>query len=386
VTVFEYINTSANCDESYLTVSPLSGSFTTQNNCNTPQIRSLLADACSSQEGIDELVLIENGANPLNISDITLAFPSGGTYCNSGCGVNTLGNNPAYITQLNTLAGCSLFAYADPIPAGATIIVFTGQTPSYVFDYSTQCPSTEVFYAVFCNNTSTAGRFANSGAGTRTMNATFAGVSESVTYAPNSLGGDGSFVDFDDAGNPTYRTEANCIYPLGVTLMYWSAAKDENQVMLSWSTIMEKEAASFEIIRTTNNESDVVLGSVAAKGNSTTKVNYSFEDPTPTTGINYYQLKQIDRNGTSVLSQPIAVNFNMNQQVIHYSNSNLFFSEVLEPGESIIISTALGQQIQEKEISSKTITIEQHLNAGMYLALIQHRDGTSDLIRFFVAN
>ena len=386
VTVFEYINTSANCDESYLTVSPLSGSFTTQNNCNTPQIRSLLADACSAQEGIDELVLIENGANPLNINDITLAFPSGGTYCNSGCGVNTLGNNPAYITQLNTQAGCALFAYADPIPAGATIIVFTGQTPSYVFDYSTQCPSTEVFYAVFCNNTSTAGRFANSGVGTRTLNATFAGVAESVSYAPNSLGGDGSFVDFDDAGNPTYRTEANCIYPLGVTLTYWSAAKDENQVMLSWSTIMEKEAASFEIIRTTENEKEVVLGNVPAKGNSTTKVDYSFVDPTPTTGINYYQLKQIDRNGTVVLSQPIAVNFNMNQQVIHYSNNYLFFTDVLEPGESIIISTAFGQQIQKKEISSKTLTIEQHLSAGMYLALIQHRNGTSELIRFFVAN
>lgn len=385
IRVFEYNAMSANCDESYQTVGTLSGNFTTLNNCNTPQIRSLLADACSTQEGLNELVLIENGSNALNINDITLAFPSGGTYCNTTCGANTLGNNPGYITQLNTMAGCALFTYADPIPAGATIVVFTGQTPSYVFDYSSQCPTTEVFYAVFCNNTSTAGRFANSGTGTRTLNATFAGVSESVTYAPSSLGGDGSFVDFDDAGNPTYRTEANCIYPLGVTLINWNAAKDQQKVFLNWSTILEKEAASFEIIRSTY-ESEQIIGTVQAVGNSTERNDYTFIDYHPFKGINYYQLKQVDRNQNASYSNFIAVNFNNDQQVIRSQNNILSFSEVLVSGESIQIISAQGQQLLQKAIDVKTSTIELVLSSGVYIAYIQHRDGTTDLIRFFVSN
>ncbi len=366
VAVFEYNMTSSNCDESYNT-SPLTYNFTTLNNCSTPQIRSLLADACSSQEGLDELVLIENGSNPLNISDISLAFPSGGTYCNSGCGTNTLGNNPAYITQLNTTAGCSLFAYADPIPAGATIIVFTGQTPSYVFDYSTQCPSTEVFYAIFCNNTSTAGRFANSGnAGTRTLTANFAGTPESVTYTPNLLGSDGSFVDFDDAGNPTYRTEANCIYPLGVELVNFNAAKMDQKVLLSWATLIENNSGHFNILRSTDGITFDVIGKIFAQGISHSTTHYSFEDGSPVDGLAYYQLVQIDRNGEQQYSKQIAVDLNFNEIVARYQAGNIQFNEVLLPGETVAVYTSTGQVILTQEITTVCSTLEIGLCQGIY--------------------
>jgi hypothetical protein len=370
VAVFEFNMTSSNCDESYNT-SPLTYNFTTLNNCSTPQIRSLLADACSSQEGLDELVLIENGSNPLNISDISLAFPAGGTYCNSGCGTNTLGNNPAYITQLNTLAGCPLFAYADPIPAGATIIVFTGQTPSYVFDYSTQCPSTEVFYAIFCNNTSTSGRFANSGnAGTRTLTANFAGTTESVTYTPNLLGSNGSFVDFDDAGNPTYRTEANCIYPLGVELVNFNAAKMDQKVLLSWATLVENNSGHFNILRSTDGKSFDVIGKLFAQGISHTITNYSFEDGSTVNGLAYYQLEQIDRNGERQYSKQIAVDMNFNEIVARYHEGNIQFNEVLLPGETVSVYTSTGQVIFTQEITTVSSTLEVGLSQGVYHLLI----------------
>lgn len=366
VAVFEYNMTSSNCDESYNT-SPLAFNFTTLNNCSTPQIRSILADACSSQEGLDELVLIENGTNPLSINDISLAFPAGGTYCNSGCGTNTLGNNPAYVTQLNTQAGCPLFAYADPIPAGATIIVFTGQTPSYVFDYSTQCPSTEVFYVIFCNNTSTSGRFANAGnTGTRTLNANFAGTAESVTYTPNSLGGDGSFVDFDDAGNPTYRTEANCIYPLGVELVNFNAAKMDQKVLLSWATLIENNSGHFNILRSTDGKSYDVIGKLFAQGISHTTTHYSFEDEAPIDGLAYYQLEQIDRNGEKQYSQTVAVDLNFDRIIARYQDGSIQMNEVLLPGETVAIYTNSGQMIHSEEIMTVTSTVNINLSEGVY--------------------
>lgn len=385
VAIFEFNRTSVNCDESY-NLTPLTFSFTTLNNCSTPQIRSILADACSSVEGLDELVLIENGANPLSINDIRLNFPSGGSYCNTTCGTNTLGNNPSYVSQLNATAGCTLFAYADPIPAGATIIVFTGQTPSYVFDYSTQCPSTEVFYVIFCNNTSTTGRFANSGTGTRTLNANFAGTSESVTYEPSLLGSDGSFIDFDDAGNPTYRTEANCIYPLGVELVNWNAAWNEKSVLLTWTTLIENNSGKFHILRSENGSDFVEIGSVFAQGISHQTTHYAFEDQEPSKSIAYYKLVQVDRDGQTQESKLVSVNPNWNEVVARYENGYIQLSEVLLPGESYQLFNSNGQIIQAAEMTETKSTIATDLKQGLYFLTLTRKSQVLQTVKCLVTH
>lgn len=385
--VFEYNGVSTNCDESYFITSVATYSFTTQSNCNTPQIRSILADACSSVEGLDEQVIIENGANPLAINDITLAFPSGGTFCNSGCGTNTLGNNAAYISQLNTMAGCAIFTYADPIPPGAIIVVFTGQTPSYVFDYSPQCPSTQQYYAVFCNNTSTTGRFANSGTGTRTLDATFAGTSESVTYAPNSLGGNGSFIDFDDPGNPTYRIEPSCIYPLGVELLNWQASMMDNDVLLTWTTLSETDLNKFEVMRMDPfNETEQSIQIIYADGNSDTQKEYSAVDQNPNPGLNYYQLLTVDRDGQQGRSPIIVINSKSSEQYARYNSGTILFGQALKDGDSLTFYNCEGKEINSFGINENTNYVEQELSTGIALIRITYRNGFSETVRLLVAN
>jgi len=385
--VFEYTGTTANCSESYQTASIVTYSFTTQSNCSTPQIRSILADACSSQEGLDELVIIENGANALALADINLAFPSGGTYCNSGCGTNTLGNNAAYITQLNTTAGCNLFTFSDPIPAGAIIVVFTGQTPSYVFDYSTQCPSSQQYYAIFCNNTSISGRFANSGTGTRTMNATFAGTAESVTYAPNSLGGDGSFIDFDDPGNPTYDVNPNCVYPLEVDLISWHASMLDNDVLLSWTTLSEMDLDRYEILKIEPaTASEKSIRTIYSSGNSTEKKEYSVVDDTPDAGLNYYQLLAVDRDGAEQRSSITAVNTQSSEQYANYNSSLVNFGKALKDGDKIWFYDYQGKEIDYIEINETSNFVVRELNSGVVLIRIQYRTGFSEVIRLSITN
>lgn len=383
--VFEYNGTTANCNESYQAASVATYSFTTQSNCNTPQIRSILADACSSVEGLDEQVIIENGSNSLSVNDISLAFPSGGTYCNSGCGTNTLGNNAAYINQLNTAAGCSLFTYADPIPAGAIIVVFTGQTPSYVFDYSPQCPSTQQYYAIFCNNSSTAGRFANSGTGTRTLDAIFAGTNESVSYAPNSLGGNGSFVDFDDPGNPTYRVEPSCIYPLGVDLLNWQASMMDHQVLLTWTTLSETNLGKFEIVRIDPYHStEETVQTIFQNGNSDTRKDYSVLDESPLPGMNYYQLISVDRDGKQGRSPIAAINTQISEQYARYDSGTVIFGQALKKGDAITFYNCEGKEICSFEIHEASNYIEQKLSTGIALVRITYRNGFSEVIRLLV--
>ncbi len=380
--VFEYNGTSVNCDESYLTTSVTTYSFTTQSNCNTPQIRSILADACSSVEGLDEQVIIENGSNPLSINDINLAFPSGGTYCNSGCGTNTLGNNAAYINQLNTAAGCSLFTYANPIPAGAIIVVFTGQTPSYVMDYSPQCPSTQQYYAVFCNNADISGRFANSGTGTRTLNAVFAGTNESVTYAPNSLGGNGSFIDFDDPGNPTYRVEPTCIYPLEVELLNWQASVMDHDVLLTWTTLSETNLGKFDVLRVDPyHATDEIVQTIYTTGNSDDRKEYSVVDTNPAPGMNYYQLSSVDRDGKQARSAIVAINTQTSEQYARYLSGTVIFGKALKKGDAVTFYNCEGKEIRSFEINENSNYIEQELTSGITLIRITYRNGFSEIVR-----
>jgi hypothetical protein len=384
VSVIEYNYSASNCDESYLTTSVLTGSFTTQSNCSTPQVRSILADACSTQEGLDELVIIENGANALSINDISIGFPSGGTFCNTACGTNTFTTNPTYINQLNTLAGCALFTYADPIPAGGIIVVFTGSTPSYVFDYSSQCPSSQQYYAIFCNNTSIAGRFANSGTGSRTLTCNFAGTSEVVSYLPNSLLGDGSFIDFDDPGNATYRVEPNCVYPLGTTVLNWHGASDDATIQLQWETIIESATVTYEVYKLIGGQT-VKIGALEANLASPSN-SYQVTDVEPVLGPNYYQLKQIDRNGFETWSPIIAIAFGSTNWNVSYQSGTLLFNHILEPESTVQLLSLDGKQLGSFTIDEKTSQLNQELPNGLQLALITQRNGKVIIARIMVQN
>lgn len=386
IKVFEYNGVTANCDESYLTAGVTSYSFTTQNNCSTPQIRSILVDACTSQEGIDELVIIENGANPLNISDMTINFPSGGSFCNSSCGTNTLLNNPAYINQLNTQAGCTLFAYADPIPANAIIVVFTGLTPSYVFDYSTQCPSSSTYYAVFCNNASTAGRFANSGTGTRTLDINFTSSSDVVTYDLGSTLGDGTFVDFDTPGNPTYRQEINCIYPLGVNWGNFTAKNTDGNVALNWETLSEKNADYFAIEHAGEDFQFQTIGIVECTGTTDQLSHYQFTHRSPINGMNYYRLRQVDTDGTWNYSTIAAINFRSDVLSASYfrETQQLVFSQSFETGSTIEVYTAGGQLIHRSVPEENQQVINCQLSSGILMVKVSEDSGNVQFLKVFV--
>jgi hypothetical protein len=386
VKVFEYNGNTPNCDESYLLTGVTSFSFSTQSNCGTPQIRSILVDACSSQEGIDELVIIENGANAMPLSSMTIDFPSGGSFCNSGCPGNTLGNNAAYINQLNTQAGCTLFQFADPVPAGGIIVIFTGQTPSYTFNYATQCPSAATYYAVFCSNTLISGRFANSGTGTRDLSITFGANTDLVTYNLASTLGDGTFVDFDNPGNATYRQETNCIYPLSAELDFFDGIDSPEGIQLKWRTLSETDADQFSVEHADYTGDFSSLTTIPCAGNSTTPIDYSFLDRKPAIGLNYYRLKQTDFNGEFFYSSIIAFNHESDEFGAYYlpEQQHLSFSKALKAGTQISVYQSDGKPAHILGLSEKHLSVPLALSPGIWMVRIQELNGQSHFVRLMV--
>lgn len=82
----------------------------------------------------------------------------------------------------------------------------------------------------------------------------------------------------------------------------------ENGIELSWNVVEEKDGAGFEVIRYDGNaKTPQVIKKVPLSDSRLGK--YSVLDESPALGLNYYQLKMIDKDGTSEKSSIVAVRY-----------------------------------------------------------------------------
>lgn len=92
--------------------------------------------------------------------------------------------------------------------------------------------------------------------------------------------------------------------------------------MLKWSTAMEEETAIFVVEKSEDGTNFTSIGSIEALGNSTDLHDYNFLDILASAEQTFYRLKQVDTDGSSSLSEVIAVPqvFENNFQVVSMSN------------------------------------------------------------------
>lgn len=101
-------------------------------------------------------------------------------------------------------------------------------------------------------------------------------------------------------------TLSSSTHPLPITLVDWSGACDGRVVQLSWTTASEQDNAYFTIEKSHDANDWYELGQLAGAGNSSSMITYGFIDD-ENTGTAYYRLRQTDHNGTTTVSDVIAV-------------------------------------------------------------------------------
>ncbi len=102
---------------------------------------------------------------------------------------------------------------------------------------------------------------------------------------------------------------------LPVELAFFNAKLNkQGTVSLSWSVLSEKNNAHFEILRSIDGKTFAKIGEKQGQGNSNTSTTYTFEDSKPLPGVSYYQLKQVDQDGASTLSNIVSVNVAVQKQ------------------------------------------------------------------------
>ena len=94
---------------------------------------------------------------------------------------------------------------------------------------------------------------------------------------------------------------------LPLKLIYFNAERKSGTSFINWTTENEKGVDRFDIQRSYTTNNFTTIGTVSAK-NLTFRQEYNFEDHTPLTGIAYYRLRSVDKDGKSNFSKIVAVN------------------------------------------------------------------------------
>lgn len=171
--------------------------------------------------------------------------------------------------------------------------------------------------------------------------------------------------------------------PLPVELLEFNAIKDNENVLVYWSTASEINSNYFIIQKTEdlNNWKDVTH--VDAQGISNIEVQYSDYDFSPYNSVSYYRLKQVDLDGAYTFSNIAMVNFNQNSELSYniYPNPtsnviNVSFQE--KKNYKVTLSNSIGQNINLTPISifsAEKITVNTtELAKGIYYLTISNKE------------
>lgn len=149
-------------------------------------------------------------------------------------------------------------------------------------------------------------------------------------------------------------------------------AKSVNgQNLLTWQTISEKNNAYFDIQHATDAKTFQTIGQVKGNGTTNEKQSYSFEHTTPSVGINYYRLRQVDFDSKETLSNVVSVvNNSKGGKLKVYptiAQDKLTISLDSNEPQTFNIYNLLGQNVQTGQLSGQKDLNINTLSTGTYL-------------------
>lgn len=167
--------------------------------------------------------------------------------------------------------------------------------------------------------------------------------------------------------------------PLPITLLYFRAALEDDQVLLNWATEKEEYFDRFELEKASE---DLVFTKIATlqpilAGEPVSLREYSYVDSTPYTGYNYYRLKSIDVDGTSQYSKVTGVLYEgTGEKLSVYPNpviGNVMKIKVPfnpTPQDKVTLLNLQGVEMAQANITisgEQEISLGSNVNAGIYI-------------------
>jgi hypothetical protein len=166
-----------------------------------------------------------------------------------------------------------------------------------------------------------------------------------------------------------------------VELSSFKVLMEQGRVILTWITETESNNLGFEILKKQHNENFMRIGFVPGHGTAAIRHKYNFVDAQLADGTYYYQLKQIDHNGSFELSEIRSVTVSLPSEFgIEQNYPNPFNSETM-----IHYQVSLGDptNVELRIYNSigklvRTLVNEQQ-SAGKYSVVWDGRDDAGDV-------
>jgi hypothetical protein len=182
--------------------------------------------------------------------------------------------------------------------------------------------------------------------------------------------------------------------PLPIHVANFKGNVTEKGVELSWEVVSEKNGEGFEILRLDNQaKTSEVIGKVSLTDTRTG--TYKFVDEAPLLGTNYYQLKQIDLDGTFTRSNIISVTPSVITGTVVAPNPatdfvNIQFSSRTAGAAELEIYNLAGIKISSSKLTVKEGKNNHRIHVGKlidgnYFMKVSHA-GESSKLRFVKAN
>ncbi|MCX2740651.1 T9SS type A sorting domain-containing protein [Pontibacter anaerobius] len=181
------------------------------------------------------------------------------------------------------------------------------------------------------------------------------------------------------------------VAPLPVQLMSFKGSVQGANVNLTWATAQELDNDKFVVERSLDGRSFSEIGKVTGRGNSSTRINYTFTDTNPAEGINYYRLRQVDFDGAEETSNVVALQFKGTQHTLNgniakvyptITSSDVTVSFALRNAQVTVLN-ANGQQVaQYGNVNNAVVVPAAHLHPGIYFVKVS--DGTQQQTQRFV--
>jgi hypothetical protein len=135
---------------------------------------------------------------------------------------------------------------------------------------------------------------------------------------------------------------------LPITLASFDAKKlKDNKVELDWATASESGSDHFEVEHSNDGQNWTAIGQVEAAGNSATMQQYSFVDDAPYSGITFYRLAQLDRDGNATISKTLTIRIDeaLVTTIRVYPNPTASYLVVEGATQAISIFNTAGQRL-----------------------------------------
>ena len=165
---------------------------------------------------------------------------------------------------------------------------------------------------------------------------------------------------------------------LQLVFISFNGVWESNKTLLTWTTDNENNSSDFIVERRKGNDFSAI-GTVKAKGNSTSRTDYNFTDSFPSAGTNYYRLKMVDQDGQFKYSPVVATGGNSTDLTLQPVYPNPFkkqlrvsFTAPNEQNVQVRLVSKMGAVIYQKEYTSRKglnelrIDEADQLAAGIY--------------------